>query len=93
MAFDRGQPTFLYAAEKNSLFMKLLENSIASTILAEASAACIKDPFGFISHLPGAVAAMTFKDCHGPSQILHQQSAAWTSMHRQKSSMLRGKTG
>ena len=65
MAFDRGQLTFLYDAEKNSLFMKLLDDSIASTTMAEASASYSKDPFSYIPHLPGAVAAMTFEDCDG----------------------------
>ena len=65
MAFDRGQLTFLYDAEKNSLFMKLLDKSIASTTMAEASAAYDKDPFSYIPHLPRAVAAMTFEDCDG----------------------------
>ena len=63
--------TFLYDAEWNSLFMKLLDKSVASTTMAEASAAYSKDPFSYIHpfsyipHLPGAVAAMTFEDCDG----------------------------
>jgi len=62
MAFDRGQLTFLYNSEENSLFMKLLDKSIASTTMAEASAAYSKDPFSHIHQLPGSVAAMTYKD-------------------------------
>ena len=65
MAFDRGQLTFLYNAEKNTLIMKLLDDSIASTTMAEASAAYSQDPFSYIPHLPGAVAAVTFQDCDG----------------------------
>lgn len=65
MAFDRGQLTFIYKTEENSLFMKLLDESIASTTMAEASAAYSKDPCSYIPQLPESVAAMTYKDYDG----------------------------
>ena len=64
MAFDLGQVTFLFK-ERNSLQMKLLDGSIPSTSMAEASAQSSKDPSGDYPPLPASVAVMTFQDYDG----------------------------
>lgn len=64
MAFRRGQS--LYHA-KSSHFMKLHNDSIAFSILAEASATNSKDPCSYVPRLTEAVTAMAPKPATEPT--------------------------